>query len=107
MLNRVGKTTCVSSLVVRAEKSIESGAIAIVVVAVDMNSVILPEGGSLRLSSLLRAGGDYSSFLKLEISARKASQQMEISYPTVLKAFNIIQKAISAHSQGGGYPFEG
>jgi len=50
---------------------------------------------------------------ELEIYARKASIQMGISYlpvrectqtgPTVLKAFNIIQMAITAHSLDGNF----
>ncbi len=37
---------------------------------------------------------------ELEISARKVSQQLGISYPTVLKAFHLIRKAITAHADG-------
>lgn len=35
---------------------------------------------------------------ELEISARKVSQQLGISYPTVLKTFHVIRKAITAHA---------
>ncbi len=35
---------------------------------------------------------------ELEISARKASQQLGISYPTVHKAFHLIRQSIVAHS---------
>jgi transposase len=35
---------------------------------------------------------------ELEISARKVSQQLGISYPTVLKTFHLIRKAITAHA---------
>jgi len=35
---------------------------------------------------------------ELEVSARKAAHQMELSYPTVLKAFNLIRMAITARS---------
>jgi transposase len=38
---------------------------------------------------------------ELEISARKASQQVGISYPTVHKAFQIIRQSITAHSGNG------
>lgn len=38
---------------------------------------------------------------ELEISARKASLQSQLSYPTVLKAFNLIRMAITAHSEDG------
>src|SRR3972149_1831419 len=40
-------------------------------------------------------------FFELEISARKASQQISLSYPTVLKAFTLIRKAIVAETQEG------
>lgn len=38
---------------------------------------------------------------ELEISARKASQQLGISYPTVLKAFHLIRQSIAAHARNG------
>jgi transposase len=38
---------------------------------------------------------------ELEISARKASQQLGISYPTVFKAFHFIREAITAHAGDG------
>jgi transposase len=38
---------------------------------------------------------------ELEISARRASQQLGISYPTVLKAFHLIRQAITAHAGDG------
>jgi transposase len=38
---------------------------------------------------------------ELEISARKVSQQLGISYPTVLKAFHLIRQAITAHAEDG------
>ncbi len=38
---------------------------------------------------------------ELEISARRTSQQLGISYPTVLKAFHLIRQSISAHSKNG------
>ena len=44
---------------------------------------------------------------ELEVSARKASIQMGISYPTVLKAFNIMRMAITAHSLDGNLLLEG
>jgi hypothetical protein len=40
---------------------------------------------------------------ELEISARKASIQRGISYPTVLKAFHIILMDIVAHSLDGDF----
>ena len=46
-------------------------------------------------------------FFELEVSALKASQQTGISYPTTLKAFNLIRKAITAHSQDGELLLEG
>jgi transposase len=36
---------------------------------------------------------------ELELSARKASRQLGLSYPTVLKAFHILRKSIVAHTQ--------
>jgi transposase len=41
----------------------------------------------------------------LEISARKASQQLGISYPTAHKAFQLIRQSITAHS-GDGHLFQ-
>jgi transposase len=38
---------------------------------------------------------------ELEISARKASQQLGTSYPTVLKAFHLIRQSIAAHARNG------
>lgn len=38
---------------------------------------------------------------ELEISARKASQQLGISYPTVLKAFHLLRETITAHASDG------
>lgn len=38
---------------------------------------------------------------ELEISARKASQQLGISYPTILKAFHLIRQSIAAHARNG------
>ncbi len=38
---------------------------------------------------------------ELEISARKTSQQLGISYPTVLKAFHLIRQSITAHARNG------
>jgi len=40
---------------------------------------------------------------ELEVSARKASLQTGISYPTVLKAFNVIRESIVAHTDDGMY----
>ena len=37
----------------------------------------------------------------MEISARKVSQQLGISYPTVLKAFHLLREAIIAHASDG------
>jgi transposase len=37
-------------------------------------------------------------FFELEVSARKAAKQIGLSYPTVLKAFDIIRKSIAADS---------
>lgn len=44
---------------------------------------------------------------ELEISARKASQQLGLSYPTVLKAFHLIRQAITAHTQEGDLLLKG
>jgi transposase len=44
---------------------------------------------------------------ELEVSARKASLQMRISYPTVLKAFPIIRMAITAPSTDGDLLLQG
>ena len=44
---------------------------------------------------------------EIEISARKASQQLGLSYPTVLKGFNLIRMAITAHSQDGEFLLQG
>jgi transposase len=44
---------------------------------------------------------------ELEISARKASQQLGISYPTVLKAFQLIRQAITAHTRNGDHLLNG
>jgi transposase len=44
---------------------------------------------------------------ELEISARKASQQTGISYPTVHKAFHLIRQSITAHSGNGDAFLEG
>ena len=38
---------------------------------------------------------------ELEISARKGSQQLRISYPTVLKTFHLIRHVIIAHARDG------
>ena len=38
---------------------------------------------------------------ELEVSALKASKQINLSYPTVLKAFNIIRKSITASTEDG------
>ena len=38
---------------------------------------------------------------ELEISARRISQQVELSYPTTLKAVNVIRMAILAHAEDG------
>src|SRR4030042_2232130 len=44
---------------------------------------------------------------ELEISARKASQQTGISYPTVHKAFHLIRQSITAPSGNGDALMEG
>lgn len=44
---------------------------------------------------------------ELEVSARKASIQIGLSYPTVLKAFQIIRKAITANSIDGEILLQG
>jgi transposase len=44
---------------------------------------------------------------ELEVSARKASIQMGVSYPTVLRAYTIIRKAITAHSLDGDILLKG
>lgn len=44
---------------------------------------------------------------ELEVSARKTSIQMGVSYPTVLKAFHILRKAITAHSIDGDILLQG
>jgi len=44
---------------------------------------------------------------ELEISARKASQELGISYPTVLKAFYVIRQAITAHTRDGDHLLNG
>jgi len=44
---------------------------------------------------------------ELEVSARKTSLQMRISYPTVLKAFQIIPMAITANSADGDLLLQG
>jgi transposase len=56
-----------------------------------INKVKLPLREWLRLVKLF----------ELEISARKASQQSGISYPTVHKAFHLIRQSITAHSGNG------
>ena len=56
-----------------------------------MNKVKLPIKDLLWLIKLF----------ELEISARKASQQLRISYPTVLKTFHLIRQAITAHGRDG------
>jgi transposase-like protein len=53
-----------------------------------INKVKLPPRDWLRLIKLF----------ELENSARKASQQLGISYPTVYKAFQLIRQSIAAHS---------
>jgi transposase len=44
---------------------------------------------------------------ELEISARKASQRLGISYPTVHKAYHLIRRSITAHSGNGDLLLEG
>jgi transposase len=44
---------------------------------------------------------------ELEISARGASQQLEVSYPTVHKAYHLIRRSIAAHSGNGELLLEG
>jgi transposase len=44
---------------------------------------------------------------ELEISARKTSQQLGISYPTALKAFHLIRQSIAAHSRNGDFFLSG
>ncbi len=44
---------------------------------------------------------------ELEISSRKASQQLGISYPTVLKAFHLIRRAITTHTRDGDHLLNG
>jgi len=44
---------------------------------------------------------------ELEISARKVSQQLGISYPTVHKAFHLIRQSITAHSGNGDALMDG
>jgi transposase len=56
-----------------------------------INKVKLPLRNWLRLIKLF----------ELEISARKASQQLGTSYPTVHKAFHLIWQSITAHSGNG------
>jgi transposase len=46
-------------------------------------------------------------FFELEVSARKASIQMGLSYPTGLKAFQTMRKAIAAHSVDGDILLQG
>jgi transposase len=43
----------------------------------------------------------------MEISARKASQQLRISYPTVHKAFHVIRQSIIAHSENSDSLLDG
>lgn len=38
---------------------------------------------------------------ELEVSARKAARQLSLSYPTVLKAFGVIRKSLTAMSEDG------
>ena len=38
---------------------------------------------------------------ELEVSAHKAAKQIGLSYPTVLKAFNVIRESITAHLECG------
>ena len=47
------------------------------------------------------------TLFELEVSARKASLQMRISYPTVLKAFQIIRMAITANRADGDLLLQG
>jgi transposase len=56
-----------------------------------LNSVKLPAKDWLWLVKLF----------ELEISARKTSQQLGVSYPTVLKAFHLIRQSIAAHARNG------
>src|SRR5512136_2568086 len=58
-----------------------------------LNSVKLPAKDWLWLIKLF----------ELEISARKSSQQLGISYPTVLKAFHLIRQSIAAHARNGDF----
>jgi len=49
---------------------------------------------------------DYKTF-ELEVSARKIAQQVELSYPTVLKAVTIIRIALVAHTKDAKDLFKG
>ena len=49
----------------------------------------------------------FIKLFELEVSARKASLQMGISYPTVLKAFQLIRIAITANSMDGDMLLQG
>jgi len=62
-----------------------------------LNSVKLPAKDWLWLIKLF----------ELEISARKTSQQLGISYPTVLKAFHLIRQSIAAHDRNGDFFLRG
>ena len=46
-------------------------------------------------------------FFELELSARKITQQIDLSYPTVLKAITLIRKAIVANSADASDLFSG
>ena len=62
-----------------------------------INKVKLPHRDWLWLIKLFELG----------TSARKASQQLGISYPTVHKAFHLIRQSITAHSRHGDLLLDG
>jgi len=62
-----------------------------------INKVKLPVRDWIRLVKLF----------EMEISARKACQQLGISYPTIHKAFHLIRQAITAHSGNGDSLLDG
>ncbi len=62
-----------------------------------INKVKIPVRDWIRLIKLF----------EMEISARKACQQLGISYPTIHKAFHLIRQSITAHSGNGGSLLDG
>jgi hypothetical protein len=91
--NCVGKTTVFSAINVKGIRYTlwmrgDTG-----VKDVDTHSLILLEDGSIN-SEYPRDWLYILELFELEVSARKASKEIGLSYPTVLKGYNIIRRAI-------------